>query len=91
MELTLRAKPRASRAGLGGVRDGALEVRLGAAPVDGAANDELIALLAEALDVPRRRVTLLSGEHGRRKRVRVEGRSSAEVRQRLGLGADGAR
>jgi len=85
VELTVRAKPRASRPGIGPVRAGALELRIGAAPVDGAANDELVDLLAERLEVPRRNVTIVSGERGRTKRVRVDGRSASEVRTRLGL------
>jgi uncharacterized protein len=53
--------------------------------VEGAANDELVALVARQLGVPRRAVTLVSGEHGRAKRLRVEGISAAEARTRLGL------
>ena len=81
----MRAKPRASRPGLGGIRDGALEVRVGAPPVEGAANEALVELLARALDLPRRAVTLVSGEHGRSKRVRIDGLGLEEVRARLGL------
>jgi hypothetical protein len=46
-------------------------VRLAAAPVDGAANDELIALVARALDIPKRDITIVSGERSRSKRLRV--------------------
>jgi uncharacterized protein (TIGR00251 family) len=67
------------------VREGALEVRVGAPPVEGAANDALVELLARELELPRRAVTLVSGEHGRSKRVRIEGLTLAEVRARLGL------
>ena len=65
--------PRAGRSGFGGLRDGALVVRLAAAPVDGAANDELIALLARTLKIPKRDITLVSGERSRSKRVRIAG------------------
>jgi uncharacterized protein (TIGR00251 family) len=71
--LEVRVIPRAGRSGIAGVRDGALVVKLAAAPVDGAANAELIAVLAEALGVPRRRVEIVSGERARLKRVRVVG------------------
>ena len=67
------------------MREGALEVRVGAPPVEGAANDALVELLARELELPRRAVTLVSGEHGRSKRVRIEGLTLAEVRARLGL------
>ncbi|HZX44026.1 MAG TPA: DUF167 domain-containing protein [Myxococcaceae bacterium] len=85
VELSVRVKPRASRPGIGAVREGALEVRVGAPPVEGAANDALVELLARELELPRRAVTLVSGEHGRSKRVRIEGLTLAEVRARLGL------
>ena len=53
------------------MRDGALLVRLAAAPVDGAANAELIALVARALHLPKRDIAIVSGERSRSKRIRV--------------------
>lgn len=67
----MRVIPRAGRSELAGLRDGALLVRLAAAPVDGAANDELIALVARALGVPKRDITIVRGERSRSKRIRV--------------------
>ena len=55
------------------MRDGALLVRLAAAPVDGAANAELIAILAKALDLPKRRIEIVSGDRSRSKRIRIIG------------------
>jgi uncharacterized protein len=83
VELTVRARPRSSRPGLGPFRNGMLEVRLAAPPVDGAANAELVETLARALGLPRRAVTLVAGEHARTKRCRIEGLSSEEVSSRL--------
>jgi uncharacterized protein (TIGR00251 family) len=71
--LSVRVIPRAATSRVDGVRAGALLVRLQAAPVDGAANDALIGVLAEALGVPKRRVTIVSGARGREKRVHVRG------------------
>lgn len=73
MLLAVRIVPRAGRSGLAGVRDGALLVRVNAAPVEGAANAELVELLARLLGVPKRAVTIVAGERSRLKRVRVEG------------------
>lgn len=84
--IDVRVIPRSGRPGIAGTRDGALLVRLTAPPVEGAANAELIAVLAEALTVPRRSVSLLSGGHSRRKRVKVAGVSEGEVRARLTAG-----
>ncbi len=71
--LTIRVIPRASKPGLAGVRDEALLVRIAAAPVEGAANAELIETLADAFGVARRQVSILSGDRSRQKRVRITG------------------
>ena len=73
MDLDVRVIPRAGRSGFAGLRDGALLVKLAAAPVDGAANDELIALLAKTLRIPKRDITIVSGERSRTKRIRIAG------------------
>jgi len=73
MDLEIRVIPRAGRSGFAGLREGALLVRLAAAPVDGAANDELIALLAKTLKIPKRDIEITSGERSRSKRVRIAG------------------
>ena len=69
----MRVVPRAGRSGVAGMRDGALLVRLAAAPVDGAANAELIEVLAQALGLPKRRIEIVGGDRSRSKRVRVIG------------------
>ena len=71
--LNVRVVPRAAKPGIAGTRDGAILIRLAAPPVDGAANAELIDILAAALDRPRRDVTIVAGDRGRTKRVRVSG------------------
>jgi uncharacterized protein (TIGR00251 family) len=83
VDLDIRVIPRAGRTGFGGLRNGALLVRLAAAPVGGAANDELIALIAKTLRIPRRDVTIVSGEHARSKRIRIAGVDCAEALSRL--------
>ena len=65
--------PRASRSEIVCEHDGALRVRLAAPPVDGAANDELIRILARALGVPRSSVAIISGTTSKHKRVAVNG------------------
>ncbi len=83
--IDVRVVPRAGRSGLAGVRDGALLVRLAAAPVDGAANAELIAVLADALHLPKRSIHIVSGDRSRAKRVRIDGMAPAAARAALGL------
>ena len=65
--------PRAGRTSLAGMRDGAVLIRLAAAPIEGAANSELIDFLSTLLNVPTRNVTIISGDKSRQKRVRIDG------------------
>ncbi|MGE5243832.1 MAG: DUF167 domain-containing protein [Betaproteobacteria bacterium] len=73
VELDVRVIPRARKTGLAGVREGAVLVKLAAPPVEGAANDALIAFLADRLHLPRRNFRIVSGGKSRRKRIAVEG------------------
>ena len=73
VELLVLVQPRASRSRVLGEHGGYLKIQLAAPPVDGAANAALLELLAGLLGVPRRQVTLVSGESSRRKRVRAAG------------------
>jgi uncharacterized protein YggU (UPF0235/DUF167 family) len=61
-----------------------LKVRVRAAPVEGEANAALEALLARALGVPKRAVSIVSGASARLKTLAVEGVSEAEASVRLG-------
>ena len=87
----MRVIPREGRTVAAGWRGDALLVRLAAAPVDGAANDALIAFLADALGCPRRSISIAQGEKSRDKRVQVEGLGSAELQRRLARLTSGPR
>jgi uncharacterized protein (TIGR00251 family) len=76
----VRVSPRAAREKVLGVHGGALKLSLSAPPVDGAANEALVALLAQALSVPRKAVAIVHGERSRNKRVRVHGVDASAVR-----------
>ena len=75
--LHIRVIPRARRSCIEGVRGGAWLVRLQSPPVGGAANDELLGLLARTFGVARRAISIVSGEGSRHKRVRVAGIEAA--------------
>ena len=77
VRFAVRVQPRASRSEVVGVHGDALRVRLAAPPVDGAANEALIRLLADTLHVPRAAVTIVGGLSSRSKIVRVAGISPA--------------
>ena len=71
VHLSVRVIPRASQSGIAGTRDGALLVRLQSPPVEGAANAELVEVLAKAFDVPKRDVSIESGQRSKLKRVSI--------------------
>jgi len=71
--------PRASKSGIAGTRDGALLVRLNSPPVEGAANAELIQVISDALGVPKRSVSIVSGQRSRLKRIVVHGVTMDDV------------
>ena len=56
-----------------------MRVRVTAPPVDGAANEALVGLLAKALSVGRGRVSIVRGRSSRNKVVRVEGVTEEEA------------
>ena len=58
-------------------------VRVNAPPVDGAANDAVIAALAEALDVPKRDIRIAAGATSRNKSLEIAGLSREEIARRL--------
>jgi len=73
--------PRASKSEIIGEHNGALKIRLAAPPVEGAANRELIRVLAKILKLPQNAVAIISGESSRRKVVRARGASAAQLEQ----------
>ena len=87
--LLVRVVPRAGRTAFAGYRGESLLVRLAAAPVDGAANEALIAFLAEHLGCPRRSISIEAGEKSRDKRLRVAGVTVSELDRRLAAAIGG--
>jgi uncharacterized protein YggU (UPF0235/DUF167 family) len=88
--LRVRVSPRASRDALGGEREGALVVRVTAAPVDGAANAALARLLARVLHVPASAVEVRHGGSGRDKLLHVTGLDARALLARLDSAGGGA-
>jgi len=82
--LSVRVTPRASRDAIAGFNDeGTLQVRVTAAPTDGAANAAVTKLLAKALGIPPRDVVLVSGATARQKVFDVP-LELDEIQRRLG-------
>lgn len=85
MRIDVKVIPRSRRAGIDGVRDGRLVVRVTAPPVDGAANDATIETLAAALDLPRRALRIVGGETSRHKTIEILAPDAAAIAARLRL------
>ncbi|HVF46011.1 MAG TPA: DUF167 domain-containing protein [Pyrinomonadaceae bacterium] len=80
---SVRVVPRASKSEVVGMHDGALKVRIAAPPVDGAANTELIRLLAKHFRVSRSDVEIVAGETSRSKRVRISSITDSDFEKAL--------
>jgi uncharacterized protein YggU (UPF0235/DUF167 family) len=83
VRIEIRVVPRSPRTGVDGVRDGRLLVRVTAPPVDSAANEAVVAVLADVLDVAKRSVRLVSVAAARNKVVEVDGVHLADVLTKL--------
>jgi uncharacterized protein len=82
-EITVRLMPRARKNEIAGERDGVLLVRVTAPPVDGQANAALCRLIAKRVRVGVRSVSVVRGASSRKKVVRVEGITPADLRAAL--------
>jgi uncharacterized protein len=77
--VTVRVQPRASKNEIAGVVQGVLKIRLCAPAVENRANEALVEFLAEVLKRPKSAVRIQSGEHGRMKRVEIQGVTRQQI------------
>lgn len=82
-KLSLRVSPGAARTAVVGRHGDGWKVRVAAPPEGGKANDAVVALLAETLDVARRDVEIVSGHGARDKIVALAGLGPEEIERRL--------
>ena len=82
--LSVKLQPRATVDEIGEPLGNELRVKVKAPPVDSAANEALLRLLAERLDCPRGQVELVRGRTSRHKMIRLRGLSLQTVIARLG-------
>ncbi len=85
LRFKVQVVPRASRSEIVGGHNGALKVRIAAPPVDGAANEELVRLLAKVFKVTRSAVEITRGQTARLKTVSIRGSSLAAFQEVLEL------
>ena len=84
VRFAVHVQPRASRSEIVGMHGDAIKVRLDAPPVDGAANEALVELVAGSLGVARRAVRIVTGTSSRAKTVEVEGVAAGAIRRLVG-------
>jgi uncharacterized protein (TIGR00251 family) len=83
--LSVKVQPRASRNEIGEPLGDELRIKVTAPPVDAAANEALVRLLAEQLDCPRNHVELLRGHTSRHKVVKLYGIKAEDALEKLGV------
>ena len=83
--LTVKATPRAKKSEIAGADPEWLRVRLQAPPVDGKANAALTTLFADTFNLPKRAISILTGDTSRLKRVKLCGISAEAVAARIPL------
>lgn len=83
VEVDVRVVPRSSREAIAVADDGGLKIWVRASPTDGQANSAVVALLAKSLGVAKSSLTILRGETGRTKRIRIEGIEPSDFKKRL--------
>ena len=81
--LAVKLQPRASKNEIGRPLGDELKIKVTAPPVDAAANQALVELLAETLDCPRGRVELIRGQTSRHKTVMLFGFTPQEAAEKL--------
>ena len=81
--LAVKLQPRASANEIGETMGNELRIKVTAPPVDSAANEALIRLLAETLDCARNKVELMRGQTSRHKTVRLQGMTAEYVMRRI--------
>ncbi|MDQ3088173.1 MAG: DUF167 domain-containing protein [Acidobacteriota bacterium] len=84
LTFNVRVVPRASKSEIVGEHDGALKIRLASPPVNGAANAELIKILAKKFDVAKSEVEIISGQTSKQKQVRINGLDSKKLLNLVG-------
>jgi uncharacterized protein (TIGR00251 family) len=86
--IKVRVQPKSSRNQVDGFQDGALRVRVTAAPTEGQANAAVIALLAKTLGVSKSRLEIIRGYNSRDKVVSVDTLTEQEVRRKIEVGVN---
>lgn len=83
LSFDIHVNPHASRAGIAGIAEGVLKVKVTTPPVEGAANTACIALLSKKLGLKKSQMTISAGARGRKKTILVSGIGKAELAEKI--------
>ena len=81
--LNLKVTPNAAHSSVNGYKDGVLQVRIAAPPVEGKANRELVTILSKTLGLRKSAIKIVKGQTSRNKVIRIEGLGNKEINERL--------
>jgi uncharacterized protein len=84
-QFALKVQPRASRNTFAGVMGDAMKLAITAPPVDGKANQAVVAYLAHFFRVPKSSVIIVAGETGRNKLISIRGMSAEQALKMLNV------
>ena len=80
---SIRVIPRAAKSGIAGEHDGVLKLRVASPPVDGAANAEVIKVLAKQFGVSKGDIEIVSGQTSKNKRIKIENLSQSMFEEKI--------
>ena len=86
--IKIRVQPKSSRNQVDGFQDGALRVRVTAAPTEGQANAAVIAILAKTFGISKSRLEIIRGYRSRDKVVSVDTLTEQEVQRKIEVGVN---
>jgi uncharacterized protein (TIGR00251 family) len=83
LSFDIHVNPHASRAEIAGISEGMLKVKVTAPPVEGAANEACIVLLAKKLGLRKSQMKISAGAKGRKKTIMVSSISKTDLEQKI--------
>ena len=81
--LVVRVRPNARQNQLTGFKEGVLQIRIAAPPVEGKANDALINFLSDSFGVSKSKVSIDKGQTGKTKTITIRGLSQSQIMTQL--------
>ena len=83
LSFDIHVNPHASRAGISGISEGMLKIKVPAPPVEGAANEACIVLLAKSLKLRKSQMKISTGAKGRKKTILVSEISKTDLERKI--------